>query len=472
MTTLSINNNAKRDRLVWISLLSIQASLILLYALKLNLFLILPILAILLFFFISDFRSCLYLFIFSFFLGSNLFPKWGIKVADFVLVILILSYLTKGALDGKISILKTPFDKTILAFLSVLAISLATPVDLSSGFVNFFRHVQLFMLFYILQSELVEGEVNKLLQFFLFMCVMHSIFNLSLFIIHAGNIRAFGIAGVPFADMLVSSLIISYSFFLFQSNNQKKLKYAIVFFISLGALFATQTRGAMISFFLSYVFVSTIALRRKGIVDSPVVRRNFWILTITLIVILAMVFLYSQPLLTNISHRFYSLYQLPTTGAQETIMLRFFLWDTAWKTFLAHPFLGIGIGQFRAVNLVIPSLRFSPVYQDVIGLDTHNIILSYLSETGLLGLSILLYFMLSFLKVGWDTYKNSFNKQGLSISTSLLGILFFVTASSFYAGSWFTGLNGMAFMFFLALTVVFHKSKIARRQALDHSEFA
>jgi O-antigen ligase len=471
MATLSINNNAKRDRLVWISLLIIQASLILLYALELNLFLILPILVILLFFFISDFRSCLYLFIFTLFLGSNLFPKWGIKVADFVLVILILSYLTKGALDGKISFLKTPLDKTILAFMSVLAISLATPVDLSSGFVNFFRHVQLFMLFYILQSELEDGKINKLLQFFLLMSVMHSIYNLSLFIIHAGKIRAFGFAGVPFADMLVISLIISYSYFLFQSNSQKRLKYAIAFFISLGALLATQTRGAMISFILSYVFVSIIALRKKRIVDFPIVHRNFLMLTITLIVILASIFLFSQPLLTNISHRFYSLYQLPGAGAQETIMLRFFLWDTAWKTFLAHPFLGIGIGQFRAVNLVIPSLRFSPVFQDVFGLDPHNIILSYLSETGLLGLSILLYFMLSFLKVSWRAYKDSFNKQDLSISTSLFGILFFVTVSSFYAGAWFTGLSGMAFMFFLALTVVFHRYRIAHGQTEDNLEF-
>ena len=471
MTTLSISNNVKKDKLIWLGLLAFQVIVILLYALELSLFLIPPTLVILFFFFISDFRYCLYWFIFSLFLGVGLFPGWGIKVADFILGILILSYLAKGALGGKISLLKTPFDKTILTFLSVLAISLVNPVDLSIGFVNFFRHVQLFLLFYVLQSELEGGEVKKFLQFFLFMSVIHSIYNLSLFVWHAGKIRAFGFAGVPFADMLVASLIISYSFFLFQSNDQKRLIYAMVFFILLGALFATQTRGALISFFLSYIFVSIIALKKRGIMNSLIVYRNFWIVTILLVAILFIVSLSFQPLVASLSHRYYSLYQLPTTGAQETIGLRFFLWDAAWKAFLTHPFLGIGIGQFRAVQLIIPSLRFSPLFQDVIGLDTHNIILSYLSETGLLGLSILLYFMLSYLKFGWGSYKNSFNKRDLSISTSLLGILFFITASSFYAGAWYHGLNGMAFMFFLALTVVFHRSQMPQRQIKDPSEF-
>jgi O-antigen ligase len=472
MATFSISNNEKRDRLIWISFLAFQITVVFLYALELRLFLILPILVVIFFFFVADFRYCLYLFIFSLFLGQSLFTSWGIKVADFILGILILSYLAKRALEGEMVLLKTPLDKAILIFLSVLAISLVNLVDLGMGMKNFFRHVELFALFYILQSEIKGSEVKKFLQFFLFMAVMHSLYNLSLFISHPGKTRVFGFAGVPFADMLVASLIICYSFYLFQENSQRRLKYTFIFFILLGALFATQTRGALISFFLSYVFVSIIALKKRRIMNLLIVYKNFWILTISLVVILFIVSLSFPPLVASLSHRFYSLYQLPTVGAQETIELRFFLWDAAWKVFLTHPFLGIGIGQFRAVQLIMPSLRFSPLFQGVIGLDTHNIILSYLSETGLLGLCILLYFMFSYSKVGLCTYRRSFNKQDLSISASLLGILFFITASSFYAGAWFTSLNGMAFMFFLALTVVFHRRQMMQRQIKGPSEFA
>ncbi len=472
MTTLSVSNNTKRNRLIWISLLAFQVIIVLLYGLELRLLAILPILVVLFFFFVSDFRYCLYLFIFSLFLGQLLFPGWGIKVADFIVGILILSYLAKGTLGGEIPLLKTPLDKAILIFLGVLAISLVNLVNLGMGMKDFFRHVQLFALFYVIQSELKGGEVKKFLQFFLFMAMIHSIYNLSLFLLHAGKIRAYGFAGVPFADMLVASLIISYSFYLFQENSQSRLKYAVIFFILLGALFATQTRGAMISFFLSYSFVSFIVLKRKNMMGSPIICGNFWKLTISMVVLIALAFLLFEPLVAGLSHRFYSLYQLPVAGAQETIQLRFFLWETAWKTFLTYPFLGIGIGQFKVMHLIVPSFRFSPFFRDVTGLDAHNMVLSYLSETGLLGLCSLLYFMLSFLKFGWGTYKNSFGKKDLSISTSLLGILFFVTVSSFYAGAWFYSLNGMAFMFFLALTVVFHRRQIMQRQIKGPSEFA
>lgn len=472
MATLSISNDAKRDWRILIGLLVFQVMVVLLYALKLSLFLILPILVIPFFFFVSNFRYCLYLFIFSLFLSQCLFPDWGIKIADFILVALILSYLSKGVFGKEVHLLKTPLDKSILVFLSILAISLVNLVDSGMGMKSFFRHVQLFALFYVLQSEIKGGEVKKFLQFFLFMAAIHSLYNLSLFVSHAGKIRAYGFAGVPFADMLVASLIISYSFYLFQENSQGRLKYAVIFFILLGALFATQTRGAMVSFFLSYTFVSIIALGRKKTVDSCIVRGNFWKLTILITVLFVLVFSLFKPLATLLSHRFYSLYEFPITGAQETIQIRFFLWETAWKTFLAHPFLGIGIGQFRVAYLTVPNLRFSLLFREISGLDAHNIVLSYLSETGFLGLCGLLYFMLSSWKFGWNTYKSSFSKKDLSISTSLLGILFFVAVSSFYAGAWFTSLNGMAFMFFLALTAVFHRTQMMQRQAKGTSEFA
>ena len=163
MTTVSVSNNTKRNRLIWISLLAFQVIIVLLYGLELRLLAILPILVVLFFFFVSDFRYCLYLFIFSLFLGQLLFPGWGIKVADFIVGILILSYLAKGTLGGEIPLLKTPLDKAILIFLGVLAISLVNLVNLGMGMKDFFRHVQLFALFYVIQSELKGGEVKKFL---------------------------------------------------------------------------------------------------------------------------------------------------------------------------------------------------------------------------------------------------------------------------------------------------------------------
>jgi hypothetical protein len=165
------------------------------------------------------------LFVFSLFLGPYLFAGLGTRIADFVVVILILSYLAKGALRGEFSLLKTPLDKAILLFLGVLTISLINAVDLGIGIKNLSRHVQLFALFYVVQSEVIGDEVRKLVGFFLALTIANSVYNLSLFILHAGRIRSFGFAGVPFADMLVASIIICYSFYLFQESHDEHKLY-------------------------------------------------------------------------------------------------------------------------------------------------------------------------------------------------------------------------------------------------------
>jgi O-antigen ligase len=455
--------HGKVGLLAWIGFLALQIVMVLIYGWDMRLTLFLTMAAALTLVVISNFRCCLYLLIVSLFIKEYLFTGSGTRVADLVVVILLLSYLTRGALRGELFLLRTPLDKPILIFLGVLALSLINAVDLNLGIKNFSRHLQLFALFYIIQSEIRGREVNKFLQFFLAITLVHALYNLSLFLLHAGEIRAFGFAGVSFSDMLVASLIICCSFYLFEEGSRNRLKYAVVFFILLAALLATQTRGAVISFSLTYAFVSVIALKNTERDPTTGLGARFWRLTALMLVLVMVAFLLFEPLTANLGHRVLTLYQLPTEGAQETIQIRLFMWQTALKAFLAHPVLGIGVGQFAVVHRLFPELRFSPLFQYMVGLGAHNVVLSYLSQGGLLGLCSLLYLMLSILKVGWVTQKHSCSRRDLSISTSLLGILFFVVVSSFYAGAWFYSVSGMEFMLFLALTVVLHRDLMTRR---------
>ncbi len=219
------------------------------------------------------------------------------------------------------------------------------------------------------------------------------------------------------------------------------------------------------SFFLSYVFVSAIALKRNKKHPSVSVSAGFWRLTGVMVFSILLAFLLFEPLTASLSHRFYTLYQLPTEGAQETIEIRLLMWQTALKAFLAQPLLGIGVGQFRLVHLVVPELRFSPLSMYVIGLGAHNIVLTYLSQAGFVGACSLLYFMFSFLKVGLQTHSYSLSRSELCVTTSLFGILFFVFVSSLYAGAWFYSVSGMEFMLFLALTVTLERTLAARGRA-------
>jgi O-antigen ligase len=410
-------------------------------------------------FLLFNFKLTLYFFVFSLYIGYFFFSGWRIRLVDFAAVGVILSYLGKEALSGKLTVLKTPLDKAILLFMSVLAISLVNAVSLESGIKNLFRHIELFLVFYIIASGIQRSDVEKLLKFFLVITLLHSLYNLSQFIYMGGKIRAYGIAGVSFTDMAIGGLIVAYVFCLLQTDIQGKLKYGTSFFIILFSIIATQTRGALLSCFFSYIFVSYTVLKKAKKLNLNHVQGNFSRVAVLLILGIVIVLSFFQPLVEILSHKLYSLSQVPLEGPTESIQIRFLLWEIAIKSFLHNPVLGIGIGQFPNKALIFPELRFNPLFSLMARLDAHNVVLSYLAETGGVGFLCLLYFMFTFLKLGWQKYRGSLGKDDLTISASLFGVLFFVAISSFYAGAWFWSVHGMMFMFFLALTAGFRPNR-------------
>jgi O-antigen ligase len=399
------------------------------------------------FFAITDFELSVYLLISSFFIEYFFFPGWGIKLADFSSLAVVLAYLGKQAFSGQFLIRRTPLDKSILLFVLALTISLVNIADVFTGARNYFRHVQMFILFYVLASGIKKESILKLLKFFLILATLHSFQTLFLFITTHGE-RTFGIAGVPFANIVVVALTICYVFYLFQEQHTQRLKYGFIFVILLGALIATQTRSAVLSFLLGYVVVSILAYRKSKIENLRYVRNN--LLKLALIVVLFSIVVISlQPaIISRFAHQMYTL----SYGPVGTIKLRFVLWDMALKAFFHSPLFGVGIGQFTKMRAILPEVRFIPLYEHVSGLSAHNLFFSFLAETGLIGILCLFYFIFSFLKLGWLKYKSTFDKGELPICLSILG--------GMIAGQWaFWSVPGILFMLFLALLVVFNRSK-------------
>jgi O-antigen ligase len=278
----------------------------------------------------------------------------------------------------------------------------------------------------------------------------HAIYNISLFVSSGGAVRSFGVAGVPFADLAIPSVLYCCASIFWAKNGKTQIKYGSIFFVLLTSLLITQTRGALLSFVLSYLFVSFSVARRNKFLKFPRIGKRVIKLTCCLIVLLAVLIAFHPSFVTAFSHRFETL----TQGPAETIQLRLVLWNLSLKAFLHSPVSGIGLGQFTRVAQIVPETRFIPLFQYISGLGSHNIALSYLAETGIMGFLCLLYFIFSFLKLAWSKFKVSKTKDELVISSTLLGTLFFVAVSSFYAGEWFWSVQGMEFMIFLALTTV------------------
>ncbi len=82
--------------------------------------------------------------------------------------------------------------------------------------------------------------------------------------------------------------------------------------------------------------------------------------------------------------------------ANFAIIERLAHWDAAWQMFSAHPWLGVGNGQYA---VVYPQVAL-PRWQDPLG-HAHNYYLHTLAETGLPGLAAYLILLLSALALAW-----------------------------------------------------------------------
>jgi O-antigen ligase len=138
----------------------------------------------------------------------------------------------------------------------------------------------------------------------------------------------------------------------------------------------------------------------------------------------------------------------------ETTQIRFILWDLALKFFFQNPVIGIGLGQFSKLSTIGLEPKYQIFYLVIVNIGTHNLLLSYLSETGIIGAICFLFFLYSSLRLAWLKFKLSTTTADLKLSGALLGGLFYIVITSLYAGQWTTNILGMMFALILAWTVI------------------
>jgi O-antigen ligase len=138
----------------------------------------------------------------------------------------------------------------------------------------------------------------------------------------------------------------------------------------------------------------------------------------------------------------------------ETTQIRFILWDLALKFFFQNPVTGIGLGQFSKLSTIGLQPKYQIFYLVIANIGTHNLLLSYLSETGIIGAICFLFFLYASLKLAWLKFKLSTTPADLRLSGALLGGMFYIVITSLYAGQWTTSILGMMLALTLAWTVI------------------
>lgn len=401
----------------------------------------------------NNFKFSIYILIISMFVKYSINLGVSIRLFNLASFLLVLSYLFQRLVSGDEFTKRTPLDKPIILFMLVLGLSLINSIDLWVGIKTYLWHIQTLIIFYIIASSIVYSDIEKLLVFFLIITLMHSIYAIILFVLAEGKIRSMGLAGASIGVFTLVSLAICYSFFIYQKHIKGRILLGIAILILLCGLMVTQTRGAYISLVPCYIFITLTALWKANKIRSKFIIRNIvWLSLFVFAAIIIFIFSYSS-FIESLGHG-HKMLILPGYFI-DTTQLRYFLWDLSLKCFLHNPILGVGLGQFYRISAILPGLKLNVLSQVIKGLDPHNTILYYLSQTGIVGLSSFLYLLLSSLSLLFAKHNNSVEIRDLRISTALLGFLFYVIISSIYAGEWFYGVGGGLLALFLGLGVVF-----------------
>ena len=437
----------------WILVFAAQCLSIIFISLELWLPLLFACALLLIIFSPYDLIPLISLLILSLFIGYYIVEEpIGIRIVDILISISVISYILYKAFRGDLSLMKSPLDKQIFIFIIGISFSLIGAQLFVNGIINLLRHLELFAIFYIIMDIVFskgKAAIKNLLDYYVYIATCASILAITM-LYFSNESRAFGVTGSPLSDLIVSALIITISQIYIRQSLSLRLKYSFLSFILFVQIIMTQTRGAWLSLLLAILFL-ILLLQLASI--SSIVKHTVWVSLLLFLAILTSSTIFSNEFM-GILHRVEHLQQLNV----GTLHYRIILWEAGINTFLSHYINGIGIGHFPLLSGDFSSIGNSTFFlENIKGLTTHNIIISYLSETGLIGILCLLLFFRSVFLLGNKIYVISDCLADYQLSIPLFCILFFVCISSFYAGAWFWSINGVQFMFFLSLSAIIAK---------------
>lgn len=185
----------------------------------------------------------------------------------------------------------------------------------------------------------------------------------------SGMARAIGFERNPiyFAAEILIVLFFGLVLLIYEKNRYCRILSGIVVFASCIAILVSGTRGAWISFCVGIAFFAWFG--RKKLKEKFKWQYLLVIPVIVIVVGLAM---------PELVGRILSIVSFSNTSNLE----RIYLWQSSLNMFLDHPFVGVGMGQFNPVY-IHGYINEKAIYPNLV--HSHNSLLTFLSENGILG---------------------------------------------------------------------------------------
>lgn len=225
-----------------------------------------------------------------------------------------------------------------------------------------------------------------------------------------GDWRAISYPSGIFVNFIIC---VVYSYLLFRMTSKYKIYlYLALFILVVVVIFSGYRLLWVLTAFSIFLITLIKAIKLKNAVYF--VKKLFIFIFLLVIVILLIKFIFPSrfEILLN---RFYQ----EVLNYDFTLTSRYFAWRTAITEFLAHPIFGVGLGdQFSFWGI---DSRGNNHYFEI---TTHNVILNYLYQTGLVGFLIFLFFQFNIFSVLIECIKKT--------NYSFLIIGFFVGLLSYF----------------------------------------
>ena len=237
---------------------------------------------------------------------------------------------------------------------------------------------------------------------------------------YAGKIfHAFNVTHNATGSVYSMICIFALVFFLREKNIYKKTGYIFVLASCIIGLLITKSRGSYVGLAAAFIFILWMNYRSI----------KKFLISLAIISAASLPFLY----ITGAYKRIFQIFDF-----KATTTIRLDLWERAWSLFSQSPIFGVGFGRYNDIfeNSRLQGIRgLVNIYIDpnfaINDAHAHNAYFQFLSETGVIGLFLLLLFwFLCFYKINraFINTENEFSKKvylcGLGAIISLLTISF------------------------------------------------
>ncbi|MCX6826412.1 MAG: O-antigen ligase family protein [candidate division Zixibacteria bacterium] len=391
-------------------------------------------------------RAAIYLYIFSLFIFICLSSNPPLMLIDIAALMFLASFGVDFLLKGKTFLRVPSIVKYGLVLLTTLVFAtlFAHHPEYSYGPIV---RVSLQLAIVLAIYNLISGkDALIMLKTYFWLMVLHSLYNFITFVMLKGEYRIFGLPGVYFDDLAILAFPIGLAYFIWSERQGESLRYGLGTILIIFGLLATHSRGPVLT--IAWVGLALVIYSRRKALMGGVnnVRSRLRMIFLAIIPVL-LIFIGFSGIFRFALERLQTLENIDT----GTIWMRFFLWKASLTAFLSSPFTGIGPGNFRYIESILPALKFDEAALYVHRLSAHNMFLHYLAESGIIGAAALVTLYLKNFMTAKNIAKHNPPCFPRAFSMALFGVGLTIFATIFYMDGWAWGQNAFAAPLFFAI---------------------